>query len=418
MMYTLFKHEFRKITRKKSMSISFVCLFLCIGLLSAMFIAESSWSGETGSIINGPAAIALHKKQAAELEGYLTTEKLASILAHYQIITNNPANYTSLGAEGKSISNEVYGREIQKYDDILDLMRRAFSPSGVYDYYVLSSVTQDDVKTFYEQRSVKIDEILNMDYSTGNYSEAAKEYILQMNSKIEKPFYFAYTQGWADMLTRGFLSILLIISFIVCICISPIFASEYQTGADSIILSSRYGKNKVIIAKILSSIVFTTCLYTVSMLFFTGLMLCFHGTTGWNAPFQMASFTSPYPLTMIQVYLYGLAIGYMVIISITSIILFLSAIMKTSFAVVIIGALWIFVPMFIPSSKTSSLINSVLALLPAKAMDAFTVFSVYNTYNLFGNIITLPAAITLFSACLTVIALPSAYFRFKRHQVG
>lgn len=417
-MYTLFKYELRKITKKRLVSIALACLFLCIGLLSVLFIAESSWSDENGNIIKGPAAISLHKKQSGESEGYLTTDKMAQTLERYKTIADNPDNYTSIGAEGKSISNEVYGREIQKDEDVLDLLRRAYSPAGAYDYYILSSITPEDVDTFYDKRTGKIDEILNMDYSTGNYTQAEKEYFLRLNSEIETPFYFAYTQGWTDMLTRGFLSIFLIISFIVCICIAPVFASEYQTGTDSIVLSSRYGKNKVIKAKILSSIVFTTCVYTVSMLLFTVIMLAFHGVSGWNAPFQMASFTAPYPLTMLQVYLYGLAIGYVVIISIMAITLLFSAISKTSFAVVIIGALWVFVPMFIPSSKTSSLINNVIALLPAKATNAFEVFSVYTSYNLFGNILSLPTAIVIFSACIIAIALPLAYSRFKRHQVA
>lgn len=417
-MYTLFKFEFRKTIKKRLVSIALACLFLCIGLLSILFIAESSWTDETGNIIKGPAAISLHKNQSGALEGYLTTDKMASILERYQAITINPDNYASTGAEGKSIRNEIYGREIQKDEDVLDFMRRAFSPAGTYDYYVLSTVTLYDVAALYDQRTAKIDEILNMDYSTGNYTQAEKEYLLQMNSEIETPFYFAYTQGWTDMLTRGFLSILLMVSFIVCICISPVFANEYQTGADAIVLASRYGKSKVITAKILSSIVFTTCLYVVSMLLFTGLMLCFHGAAGWNAPFQFASFTSPYPLTMLQVYGYGLGIGYVVILSIMAITLLFSALMNTSFAVVIIGALWVFVPMFIPSSKTSSLINDVIALLPAKAMNAFEVFSVYSFYDLFGNIISLPTAIIMFSVCVTIIALPLAYSRFKRHQVA
>lgn len=101
-----------------------------------------------------------------------------------------------------------------------------------------------------------------------------------------------------------------------------------------------------------------------------------------------------------------------------SINLFFLAIMKTSFSVVIIGALWVFVPVLILSSKSSVLINEAIALLPAKAMNVFEVFSVYNTYNLFGNIISLPVAIVIFSISISALALPLAYSRFKRHQVA
>lgn len=415
---TLFQNELKKMTRKKSVIIACICLMACITLLSVLFINETSYSDEKGNNIHGPAAISRYKAQTQELEGPLTTEKMAAVLTHYQAVINDPQNYATLGAEGQSIKNEVYGQQIQKYEDVLDLMRRDFSPIGTYDYYILSSVQPEDVTNFYDKRNADVKELLNMDYSTGNYTDAEKDYFLNLNSQIETPFHFAYIQGWSQILTRGFLSILLIISFVTCICVSPVFAHEYQTGADAIILSSKYGKNKIITAKIASSVAFTTILYTLSMFLFTIIMLAFHGVTGWNASFQLDSFKSPYPLTMLQVYLYGLAIGYIVNLSIMAIVLLFSAVNKTSFSVVIIGALYIFAPMFLPSSKTGSLINDILALLPAKAMDAFAVFSVYRSYSFAGQTIPLPLAIVLFSACIIVLAIPLACVKFKKHQVG
>jgi hypothetical protein len=415
---TLFQHEFKKMTRKKSFIIAALCLMVCITLLSVLFIKEASYSDEAGNIMTGPAAISLNKAQTKELAGPLTTEKLAAVLTHYQSVINDPQNYETLGAEGQSIKNEVYGQQIKKYEDVLDLVRRDFSPVGTYDYYVLSSVQPEDMANFYEKRTANVQELLNMDYSTGNYTDAEKDYFLNLNSQIKTPFYFAYTQGWYDMFTRGFLSIMLMAALVTCISVSQVFANEYQTGADSIILSSRFGKNKIIAAKVAASVVFTTVIYAASMLYFTGIMLAFHGVSGWDTPFQLASFNSPYPFTMLQVYLYGLAIGYIVTLSIMAIVLLFSAVNKTSFSVVIIGALYIFVPMFLPSSKTGSLINGLVALLPAKAMDIFSVFSVYSCYNIAGQIISLPLAILLFSACIIVLAIPLACVKFKKHQVG
>jgi hypothetical protein len=146
-------------------------------------------------------------------------------------------------------------------------------------------------------------------------------------------------------------------------------------------------------------------------------MLCFFGIDGWNASFQTISFTSFYPLTVSQVYLYGVAIGYLVILSVMAITMFLSARLKTTFAVVLISTLWLLVPMFIPSSKTSQILIKIIGLLPAKSMHAFTVFSVYNTYNLFGNIVFLPSVIVMFASFITVISIPFAYMRFRKHQV-
>ncbi|MFD1904191.1 hypothetical protein ACFSQ7_09185 [Paenibacillus rhizoplanae] len=81
---------------------------------------------------------------------------------------------------------------------------------------------------------------------------------------------------------------LLIVSIIaICICIAPVFAGEYQTGADSVILSTRYGKSKLIKAKIGAAFLFALLIFTVNLLLAAGIQLAAFGTGGWNLPLQI-----------------------------------------------------------------------------------------------------------------------------------
>ncbi|QUH28680.1 ABC transporter permease [Vallitalea guaymasensis] len=417
-MIMLFKFELKKIFRRKSSFGALIGVLLYVLLLAIVFVSENSYVDQNGNEVNGLSAINLKKEQMLVWEGSLTTDKLDSVLTNYQTICNNKENYVSDGNGGSCISDEAYGKYLQKDQEVADLIRRVFSGANNYDYYILSSLSSEDMSRFYEQRYDLVNDILNMNYSYGKYSDAEKEYFLQLNRKIDTPYHFAYTDGWFDILSKGLGILMLVIAFAVCVCISPIFASEYKSGAASIILSSRYGKGKVITAKILASTFFTTIVYFGGILIFTLLMLCCYGSTGWNANLQIISLIAPYPLTIFQVYLYGLIIGYVINLAVIALVMLLSSRMKTSYAVIIVSALCLFVPLFIPNSKTNLLIRQITSLLPANAMNTFLVFSVYDVYNFFGRLVSLPVVIVVTSILTIIITLPFTYRGFKKYQVA
>ena len=60
--------------------------------------------------------------------------------------------------------------------------------------------------------------------------------------------------------------------------ISPVFAEEYTSGMDSLILSSRFGKTRCARAKILAS--FSLWIFAVTSLYLTLLTIGYFGTDG------------------------------------------------------------------------------------------------------------------------------------------
>ncbi len=414
-MNTLLRFECKKLLNRKFTAITIFVLMLCIIALSFLIISENTHYNADGSHISGIKAIQANKASQAISEGKLSNQQMKEAFHQYQRITNNPSNYD--GTTG-DLEDEVYITELEPYDDVLSLLRRNYSPTGSYDYYVLSSVSDEMIDQFYEIRHTKIEEIVNMDYSYGNYSQTEKEFILNKDSKIETPFSYDYTDGWSDILTRGFFTVFLLIGLTVCVIIAPIFAFEYQTGADAVVLSTRFGKKRVIYAKILAGFLVASGIYFFATSFYMVIAFAAYGVQGWNASFQILSFTSFYNLTILQVFLCGLLLNYLIVMAVMSITMLLSSVCNTSFSAVIISALWVFVPLFIPSSKSSKAFNYIVNLLPAKAFDTYTVFSVYDVYSFGKAVVPLPIVILLFSTIIVLIALPLAHKSFSRHQVA
>ena len=414
-MNMLLRFECKKLLNRKFTLITFFVLMLCIIALSLLIISENTYHNEDGSRISGTEAIQANKASQAIPEGKLTKQKLLEAFHQYQTVMNNPSNFEGATDD---LKDEVYVTELKPYDNVLSLLRRNYSPTGRYDYYILSSVSDEMIDQFYEVRHAKIQEIVDMNYSYGNYSQIEKEFILNKDSEIETPFTYDYTNGWSDILQRGFFTVFLLIGLAVCVIIAPIFANEYQTGADAVVLSTRFGRKRIIHAKILAGFLVSSGIFFFATAFFMIINFAAYGIQGWNASFQILSFTSFYNLTILQVFLRGILLNYLIVMAVMSITMLLSSVCKTSFSAVIISALWVFVPLFIPSSKSSKVFNYIVNLLPSKALDTYTVFSVYDVYSFGQTVISLPIVILLFSTIIVIIALPLAHRSFRRHQVA
>lgn len=361
----------------------------------------------------GIKAIQIQRETDHALAGPLTAERLKTILHQYQTVYGNSDNYNSAGP----LKDEVYCNEILPYNAVLNLMRRVYSPSRTYDPDILSSVNGGMVDRFYETRHAQIQSIMNMDYTTGNYSQAEKDAVIRLDNKVSKPMTFDYSEGWTTLLVRAFSMIFVLVGLAVCITISPVFAYEYQTGADAVVLSSRYGRRETVRAKIAAGFLATSGIYLAAVFVSFASILAVFGMQGWNCEYQIMSTASVYCLKIWQVALFGVFINYVVVLSVMAFTTLLSAACKTPFAAVITSTLCTAAPLLFPTSQTNGFINKIISLLPVKAMDTHAVFSSYVLFPIGKTVITLPCMI-LISACVLIsVTLPAAQRKFCKHQV-
>ncbi|EDS78318.1 putative membrane protein [Clostridium botulinum C str. Eklund] len=411
-MGTLIRYELRKIFKRKSTKISLGVILLWLLCLGIFTIKDQDYTDKSGKMINGLKSIELKKEGVTKHEGYLSKEKLTNVFNDYQKIIKDSKNYQP---NSKWLKNEAFAKYVDK-NEILDLLRQDFSYADKYNYDIIDSLHSKDIKDFYKRRDEKVKEILNKKYSHGSYSKSEKDYVISLNQKISKPFYFNYFNGWEEILRRLFQIMAMLIALVISICVAPIFALEYQTGADSVILSTRYGKNKLIIAKILAVFLCATFVYFGLILIVTLGMLWCYGIEGWNAAFQVMSIKSVYPYSVLEVYLLGVAIGYLVILAFSSFIMLLSSKIKTS-AIMVISGLLIFVPILVRRDKENLALNRVMNLFPGNAVNTFVNFSSYDTYS-FKNIVLLaPQLITILSVIGICIFVPIAFYNFRNHEV-
>lgn len=206
----------------------------------------------------------------------------------------------------------------------------------------------------------------------------------------------------------------LFIIFALSMCIAPIFADEYRNKTDSIILSSKYGKNKLISAQIFTVITFSL-LFTITALAAALLTTCsVYGSTGGNASFQVWKIFSVYPLTMakaVLIYCFVIICAVLLICSICAILssYFNSFTTITTVTLLLVGSMFLTI-----SSENMRILNF---FLPTKMIDSNYIFS-DRLVSILGIYIEPYIFIPILCFILVVILFPLASKQFKNHQVS
>src|SRR5699024_6691254 len=148
------------------------------------------------------------------------------------------------------------------------------------------------------------------------------------------------------------------------IAISTVYSSEHETEADAVLLSSKYGRTKLVTGKIIASLIFAVFTVLLGVLLCIIPILLFFGSEGWNLPIQVLNTDILYEwdlLKTIEVRVFMIILSSLVV---TAIGLTLSSLIKkTTPAVVIVIMLYIG-GLFVPTEKGSKLYQMIVKFLP------------------------------------------------------
>lgn len=248
-------------------------------------------------------AIAMDKEICALWQGPLTDEKVRSIIAAYDL----PDSFW--------LANSIAPERERNYTH--NLMYSILAQNG----------------------------FVNLD---GSYSGKT---ITEVFGEMAPELILGYSTGWECTLEVLLFSFMLW-GCIVVIIVSPLFSEEYTIHMDALILTGIHGRKKCTLAKILSAFLITVAGSLLLLGLCTLLMLAVHGSTGWDCSVQLGELTIyrhvPYQMNWLQAY--GRAciawLGGMLVL--TSVVLVVSALAKSSFSALVIAFVIYVVPMFLP----------------------------------------------------------------------
>jgi len=267
------------------------------------------------------------------------------------------------------------------------------------------------MQNFYTIRHAQTVGYIHELYERNIISAQGLSHMLQLNENVSEPWAFYYTRGYERFFTTH-LIIAIIVAFIIVIHVAPIFANEHSTNVAQLILTSKFGKNKLILAKIFAAITFgmlaNIIFFGVSFL----VSMAVFGFDGASAPFQLFDIHSPFPFTMLQTALIYVAYATLRTVMFTAILVWISAKGKSAFIVIVVAVTWI-IAALIYMPIPSDMLRLFFYIFP-ELNAAFSTMP----YEIFGRIIMPYVFEPLVAVVVGLAFLPFAGRAFARHQIG
>ena len=417
-MNELLSFEFKKIAGKRFNMVVVLCSILLTAILFWLPVKQYIVLTLEGKQVQGREAISLEKKYENQYAGELTENKVKIDIEDYQALFENKENL-SLDKDEKTLNKKAASRYLYPYIPYWKLINGVYLEPNIYDsnYTRIAKISTENGIEFYNTRIEKVKKMLNQTYCDSNYSEKEKNFWISRVEDTKEPIIFGYHAGW--LLLFYCLELLLVAILAICICITPIFSGEYQSGADSLILATRYGKSKLIRAKVKAAFLFGTIIFALHVLVAIIILLSGFGTNGFSLPLQVLNATIPYNFTMLQAVVVCVITDFLVMFGMISLILLMSANMNSSLPTMAVALFILLLPLFFGYSETNGIWNHILTLLPATAMQPVWPddYNCFVSYSVFGKIFDVVSIRIIVYVILPIICVPLAGVVFKRHQV-
>lgn len=403
-MKQILRFEFQKIFIRKVNQIAITAGLLLVMISNIALINGESLYLDGEDSLEGINAIKTQTETENALSTELSEEFLTGFLLEYQQeIQENPFGYDFSLIDPKSNLFALIADNYVEWNDN-------------WDWETLNQISTQNGISFYERRIKKIETLLNADYTYGNYTNTEKDYWLQKAESIHTPFVWGSRTIWTIILRS--VNTLFFQCFVIAICLAPVFAGEFQNHTDSLLLSTRHGKSKLIYAKMIASFTFTFFYFSLCSILTVGIDVIILGIDGWNLPIQLWSTIIPYHLNALEACGLSLLVLFLSSFLLTAITLMFSTVCKSQMVTLVFDVLLLFGTVFIPFSKTSGLWNHILYLCPIYTLDLINVLKSFISYQ-FGNVV-IPHLMMIFIAyvIITVVCLGYAKKNFRKHQIG
>lgn len=407
----MIKYEWKKIWKNRLTQLSVIGCSLFLIFCVYMGIIEIRTTDENGQTISGMSAVERLKNTQQRQE--LTQDRVDEIVNQYLTYIHDP-NTSSNNEAYVYLSEEQYKKFFLPNKDLLLLIVNIYSEPGSGES--MRDVLEKNVGKDFQQARLERDlKSIHLKEERGQLTAVEADYWEEEAEKIPE-YQYGYHKGWELILNT--LSWSVMIMMIICIGIAPIFSGEYQLKCDSLFLCMKYGKSKLITAKIITVWLFTTCVFLGVTLSYSAVYLGFLGGAGADLPIQLIEPTVSvgYHLTMGEAVIYALILAYFLALGISGITILISALLNNTYGVIIIMFLFIILPTFLAMDTGWYTLNHILSLLPSKIVD-FT-FHSYMAYSIGNVVIRWPDMAMIVNGAGAFLCSAAGYWIFKNHQVN
>lgn len=298
--------------------------------------------------------------------------------------------------EKKSRGEKLTKKEIVYMNYLYDTMRAA-DPTYIINnkYYTIDGMNDEINK-------------LKNENKTDTYEYKNLNFIYEKVKNVEESkFYFSH--GWLS--TADFKAIATLITTLIAVGLAAIFSDEYQSNSAQIMLSCKYGKNKMVLSKMITGLIFTATLFIIiNSVYMIGALL--YDFRGWDTPLELFKYygNTPFDMRVIDFYIAGLGISFIGAILYSLVTMLVSLLVKNNMISLLLSLGLYYVPAFlgnfIPMDSVARVFREINL---AEAIKIEGMFVNPSTYNIFGT----PVLYSTLLISLVVVFIPIVIYLIR-----
>lgn len=377
-MLDLIKFELYKIFSKKSVRI----ILLLTILLGIFNVVAESVSVKYQGVDHIDDVYSIMK----EYEGKAITEESG-------IKAENTINDLQ---EKKSRGEKLTEKEIVYMNYLYDTMRPPYPAYTVNNELYTVDEMKDEMNK------------LKNENKTDTYEYKNLNFIYEKVKNVEESkFYFSH--GWLK--TADFKAIATLITTLIAVGLAAIFSDEYQSNSAQIMLSCKYGKNKMVLSKMITGLIFTATIFIIiNVVHMIGVLL--YDFRGWDAPLELFKYytNTPFDMRVIDFYITGLGISFIGAILYSLVTMLMSLLVKNNMIALLLSLGLYYAPAFAGSFiPIDSVVRIFREINLAEAISIEGMFVNSSTYNILGT----PVMHSTLLISLVVVFIPIVMYLIK-----
>lgn len=391
---------------KRVLTTRWTVILLSMAILCSVFMAYIPvtfetvvYTGDKGLEIRlkGVKAVEYLQKIRTHIEGEVTPEKVETALRAFQECL---ARYGA--SDIYELPDEANTEGLLPYWDYLHGIREIFADEKTGVSPALAEVNLQETEQYYKKAAKRTEAVLKMEQADFVSAQKAGT---AMYKKVEKPF--KYYSGISSN-SMEYQVLLIYIITILCVMIAaPVFASDYQSGADDILRCTKHGHRKMAVCKILSALLICGGAFLFCSVVWIIVTNALFGWESTKSSIQFIFSVSSLPdLTVGETQWVNLAASFLMFLAILSFSLYISTKIQSTVFSLAIALLFCILPMLTTSIFSGELGLWIQSMLPGGGIGMGNSFLYalidFNFLNIGNYTVWMPYALVFFS----VIQIP------------
>lgn len=303
---------------------------------------------------------------------------------------NSLGNIIYLNEKGKDFFSRF-----EEYNFYSDYFNKAKNYSNKLKEYYRQKYTEEKFKIFEKKIDELYNNFLNNYEAKYNYDNGYWKFRIMHN-------FYPYTLGLA-----------------IIVSLSSLFSIEFSSNLEAIVLSTKYGKRRLVFAKAIAGFLFVSLLWLIFEFINIIIIFSFFSFTGAESLWpNFLLDNAPYLFNQAQISIITSITTYFGMILFFSITMLISACSKKVFNSVLISSLVLFIPIFISAAINNNIIDILYKFCPAYIISGIPLWQNLDLVYFAEQAIEIKYFIAIISLFIMFLSLIITYNKFSKHQVS